>query len=77
MMMELMMKLPDDIFRHELLSYLALYDLGRLFNMCMNHEYRPQVLDKIRGVILMGYRLYSEDLYVLLMLRRTEVLKNY
>ena len=29
--------------------------------MCMNHQYRPQVLDKIRGVILMGYRLYCED----------------
>ncbi len=53
-MMELMMKLPDDIFRHVLLSYLTLRDLGRLDNMCMNHEYRPQVLDKIRGVILMG-----------------------
>ena len=67
MMIELMMKLPDDMFRHEFLSYLTLYDLGRLDNMCMNHEYRPQVLDKIRGVILMGYRLYCEDLYVLLM----------
>ena len=50
-MIELMMKLPDDMFRHELLPYLALHDLGKLDNMCMNHEYRPQVLDKIRGVI--------------------------
>ena len=66
-MMNLMMRLPDDMFRHELLPYLTLYDLGRLDNMCMNHEYRPQVLDKIRGVIFMGYRLYCEDLYVLLM----------
>ena len=52
--MKLMMKLPDDIFRHMLLPYLTLRDLGRLDNMCMNHEYRPQVLDKIRGVIIMG-----------------------
>ena len=50
-MMELMMKLPDDMFRHVLLPYLTLHDLGRLDNMCMNHEYRPQVLDKMRGVI--------------------------
>ncbi len=50
--MKLMMKLPDDIFRHMLLPYLTLRDLGRLDNMCMNHEYRPQVLDKIRGVII-------------------------
>ena len=54
MLMELMMKLPDDMFRHELLSYLTLHDLGRLDNMCMNHQYRPQVLDKLRGVILIG-----------------------
>ena len=65
--MKLMMKLPNDMFRQELLSYLTLRDLGRLDYMCMNHEYRPQVLDKIRGVILMGYRLYCVDLYVLLM----------
>jgi len=46
------MNVPDD--RHELLQYLTLHDLGRLDSMCMNHEYRPQVLDKIRGVIFMG-----------------------
>ncbi len=46
-----MMKLPDDMFRHVLLPYLTLRDLGRLDNMCMNHEYRPQVLDKMRGVV--------------------------
>ena len=42
-MIELMMKLPDDIFKHEMLPYLTLHDLGRLDNMCMNHQYRPQV----------------------------------
>ena len=52
MMMELMMNLPDDMFRQDLLPYLTLHDIGRLDNMCMNHEYRPQVMDKIRGVIL-------------------------
>ena len=54
MMMMMMMKLPDDVFRHVLLPYLSLNDLGRLDDMCMNHEYRPQVLDKMRGVIIMG-----------------------
>ena len=67
------MKLPDDMFRQELLPYLTLHDLGKLDNMCMNHEYRPQVLDKIRGVILMGYRLYCEDLYVLEKNRSTKL----
>jgi hypothetical protein len=50
----MMMKLPDDMFRKELLSYLTLHDLGILDSMCMNHKCRPQVLNKIRGVILMG-----------------------
>jgi hypothetical protein len=50
----MMMKLPDDIFRHVLSPYLTLLDLGRLDDMCMNHKCRPQVLNKIRGVILMG-----------------------
>jgi len=52
--MESMMKLPDDIFRQELMHYLTVYDIVRLDTASMNHEYRPQLLDKIRGVILTG-----------------------
>jgi hypothetical protein len=52
--MESMMKLPDDMFRQELLPYLIVQDIVNLDNACMNHEYRPQLLDKINGVILLG-----------------------
>ncbi len=48
------MKLPDDMFRQELLPYLIVQDIVNLDNACMNHEYRPQLLDKINGVILLG-----------------------
>ena len=48
------MKLPDDMFRQELLPYLIVQDIVDLDNACMNHEYRPQLLDKINGVILLG-----------------------
>ena len=54
MTMESMMKLPDDMFRLELLPYLAVDDIVRLDNACMNHKYRPQLLAKIDGVILIG-----------------------
>jgi hypothetical protein len=52
--MESMMKLPDDMFKQELLPYLIVQDIVSLDNACMNHEYRPQLLDKINGVILLG-----------------------
>ena len=52
--MELMMNLPDDMFRQELLPYLAVHDIVKLDSACMNHKYRPQLLDKISGVILLG-----------------------
>ncbi len=52
--MESMMKLPDDIFRQELLPYLIVQDIVKLDNACMNHEYRPQLMEKISGVILLG-----------------------
>jgi len=45
------MKLPDDIFRLELIPYLTVYDIVRLDTACMNHEYRPHLLDMISGVI--------------------------
>ena len=54
MMMEFMIKLPDDMFRLELLQYLTVQDVINLDNACMNHKYRSQLLDKISGVILLG-----------------------
>ena len=54
MMMELMMKLPDDMYRQEILQYLTVYDIVKLDNACMNHKYRYQLLDKISGGILLG-----------------------
>ncbi len=53
-MMDTMMKLPNDMFRLELLPYLTVDDIVKLDNACMNHKYRPQLLDKISGVILIG-----------------------
>ena len=54
MMMESMMKLPDEMFKQEILQYLTVDDIVKLDNACMNHKYRPQLLDKIDGVILLG-----------------------
>ena len=52
--MDSMMKLPDDMFRLELVPYLSLDDVVKLDNACMNHKFRPQLLEKIDGVILLG-----------------------
>ena len=54
MMMESIMKLPDDMFNQELLPYLTVDDIVELDSACMNHKYRPQLLEKISGVILLG-----------------------
>jgi len=54
MMMESMIKLPDDMFRQELLLYLTLDDIVKLDIACMNHKHRSQLLEKISGVILIG-----------------------
>ena len=48
------MNLPDDMFKQELLPYLTIDDIVKLDNACMNHKYRPQLLDKINGAILIG-----------------------
>ena len=53
-MMELMMKLPDDMFKQEILPFLTVHDIVKLDIACMNHEHRPQLLDKINGLILLG-----------------------
>ena len=53
-MMKSMMNLPDDMFRLELLPFLTVDDIVKLDNACMNHNYRPQLLKKITGVILLG-----------------------
>jgi hypothetical protein len=38
MVMEWMMKLPDDMFRQELLPYLTVQDIVNLDSVCMNHK---------------------------------------
>jgi len=48
------MKLPDDMFKQELLTYLTVHDTARLDIACMNHEYRSQLMEKISDVILIG-----------------------
>jgi len=52
--MESMMNLPDDVVKQELFHYLSVNDIMRLDLACMNHEYRPKLLEKINGVILSG-----------------------
>jgi hypothetical protein len=52
--MESLMKLQDDIFNKEILQYLTLDNIVKIDNASMNHEYRPQLLEKIDGVILLG-----------------------
>ena len=49
-----MLNLPDDMFRAEILQYLTVHDVVKLDNACMNHIYRPQLMEKISGVILIG-----------------------
>ena len=78
-MMESMMKLPDDMFRQELLQYLTVDDIVRLDNACMNHKYRSQLLDKIRDVILIGDedKSMKTSLFKWLGMRRIYLIKMY
>ena len=59
-MMESMMKLPDDMIRQEILQYLTVDDIVQLDNACMNHNYRSQLMEKISGVILRGEKNQSK-----------------
>jgi hypothetical protein len=77
MMMESLMKLPDDMFRQELLPYLTVQDIVNLDNACINHKYRPQLLDKVNGVILLGDKDKSMEasLFKWLRMRRIYLIK--
>ena len=52
--MESMMNVPDDMFKQELLPYLTARDIVNLDSSCMDNKYRPQLMEKIKGVILTG-----------------------
>ena len=49
-----MINVPDDMFKQEILPYLTVDDIVKLDKACMNHKHRPQLLEKITGVILLG-----------------------
>ena len=42
--------LPNDIFKHELLQYLTLYDIAIFDTAIINHKYRVQLLNKISKI---------------------------
>ena len=46
------MKLPVDMFQHELLPYLTVRDIVNLDCAIMNHEYRDELMQKIGGMEL-------------------------
>ena len=75
--MELMMKLPDDMFKQELLPYMTVDDIVKLDNACMNHNCRYQLLEKISGVILKGYeyKYIESSLFKWLGMRRIYLIK--
>jgi len=58
--MEKMMKLPDDVFKHELLQYLTVYDIVVFDNSCLNHHFRNNLIINIQGAILIGN--HDEDI---------------
>ena len=78
--MESMMKLPDDMFKLELLPYLTVNDIVKLDNAFMNHKDRPQLLEKISGLILTGdkYDTYMKaSLFRWLGMRRIYLIKIF
>jgi len=71
------MKLPDDMFKQELVSYLIVDDISKLDSACMNHKCRPQLLEKISGVILLGDKVIemTASLFKWLGIRRIYLIK--
>ena len=58
--MESLMKLPEDMFKQELVSYLIVDDISKLDSAYMNHKCRPQLLEKISGVVLLGDKVKND-----------------
>lgn len=49
-----LLSLPDDVFKQQVLQYLTLEEIRLLDNSFMSHKYRPQFLDKLSDIILLG-----------------------
>ena len=52
--MNKLLDLPDDVFKHHLMQYVAIVDVVSFDSACMNHKYRNAWLDKVKGGILIG-----------------------
>ena len=65
------MKLPDDMFKQELVPYLIVDDISKLDSACMNLRYRPELLEMLHGVRIDPYidPCMSASLYGWLVLR--------
>jgi len=58
--MEKIIKLPDDVFKHEILQYLTVHVFVVFDNSCLNHKFRNILKINIQGAILIGK--HNEDI---------------
>ena len=48
--------LPIDIFKHEFMEYLTIYDIVNLDNSLLNHELRYIYLNIIKGFVIVSIK---------------------
>ena len=62
--MQHLIEIPDSVFRQQLSEFLTIHDVVGLDNACLNHEYRPSLLNKIKGMVLRGEEItMSKELF--------------
>ena len=63
--MDLLMSMPDDIFKYQLMQFLTIYDLASFDTACTSYFHRNEYLEKIREVILIGNNKSCLSLHIL------------
>lgn len=53
-MIESLIKLPDDMFKLQMLDFLTIHDIVALDNACTERKYRQRLLLKMQGTVLKG-----------------------
>ena len=68
--------LPNDIYRHEIMEYLTIYDIVNLDNSLLNHELRNMYVNMIKGLIIISKNYVNNAIYLEWIIKKEMYMKN-
>ena len=74
--MNFLIKLPNDIFKHEIMQYLTVYDIVNVDNSILNRKFRNIYLNIMKGMIIISKNYENQLLFLEWVIKKEMYIRN-